>query len=84
MQQTTSETERKVIDILVNHERTPSGYTAPIHAVDRAMGWATADTMKFVRDLVDRKLIQLVGIARDGPTYNPKSSYWKEVGGVDS
>ena len=78
MQQAMSATERRVIDILVNHEPTSTGYAAPIHAVDRGMGWATADTMKFVRDLMDRKLIQLVLMARDGPIYDPKS-YWKEV-----
>lgn len=77
MQETMTETERKVIDILVKHETTGDGYAAPIHAVDRAMGWATAITMKFVRDLMDRKLIQLVPIVRDGPIYDPKS-YWKE------
>jgi hypothetical protein len=50
-------TEQKVIDILVNHGKSPSMSEASTHAVDRAMGRATVDTRKFVTDLEDRKLI---------------------------
>jgi hypothetical protein len=77
MQQTMTETERKVIEILTKHEVTSDAYRTPIHAVDRAMGWATADTLKFVREMMDRNLVQMVPLVRDGPVWNPKS-YWKE------
>ncbi len=47
-----TESERKVIDILTQYGVTPDPRGAPIHAVDQAMRWATADTLKFVDDLM--------------------------------
>lgn len=70
-----SETELKVIDILVRHEPTNGAYGAPIHAVDIAMGWATAKTVRFVGNLMEHKLIHWEPIA--GRRYDPKS-IWKK------
>ncbi len=77
MQHSVSETERKVIDILTQHPVTTDAHGAPIYAVDRAMGWATADTRKFVDSLVERDLIHYIPVVREGSKYDPKS-YWKE------
>jgi hypothetical protein len=38
MIETLTETERKVINILVAYGDAPNAYTDPLHAVDRAMG----------------------------------------------
>lgn len=67
-----NETEIKVIELLVNHETTSDGFAEPIFAVDKAMGWATADTLKFVRDLMSRQLVQLVPIVSDGLGYSSR------------
>jgi hypothetical protein len=72
-----TETDRKVIDILVQHEPTTGAYGAPIHAVDLAMGWTTARTVRFVGDLVDRRLIHWELVAKQGRQYDPKS-VWKK------
>lgn len=77
MQETIGETERKVIDILTKHPVTDDAYLAPIQAVDRAMGWATLDSTKFVNDLRKRGLIHLVPIGAEGPRFTPKFC-WKE------
>ncbi len=54
-----NETERKVVDILTDFCETRDPWADPIHAVDRAMKWATADTItKVVNDLVQRGVIQ--------------------------
>ena len=71
-----TDAERKVIDILVNYEITADAWAAPIHAVDRAMGWATMQTRDFVRDLMSRGLVQWTPIARSGQVYDPKA-HWK-------
>ena len=78
MTQVTTETEKRVIEILTQYPISPDAYTEPIYAVDRAMGWATADTRKFVSDLVDRDLIRATPIARDGAIYNPR---WNWISG---
>jgi hypothetical protein len=75
MGQPITETERKVIDILVQHEPTNGVYGAPIHAVDLAMGWATAKTVRFVDDLMDHGLIHWEAIV--GRRYDPES-VWKK------
>jgi hypothetical protein len=75
MGQAISETERKVIDILVQHEPTTGAYGAPIHAVDLAMGWATAKTVRFVGDLMDHGLIHWEAIV--GRRSDPRS-IWKK------
>jgi hypothetical protein len=49
--------EKQVVDILVAHPRTENHMGAPIHAVDRAMGWPTARSAAFVSDLTERGLI---------------------------
>ena len=49
--------EARVVDILVKAGKSPSMSNTQIHAVDRAMGWASVDTRKFVSDLEDRGLI---------------------------
>lgn len=77
MEQIITETERKVIEILVSHEPAPSAWGNPIHAIDRAMGWATADTTKFVQDLEARELVHHEAIVRDGRTLDQKWC-WKE------
>jgi hypothetical protein len=77
MKPSLTEEEQKVIDILTNYEVTSDAHAAPIHAVDRAMGWATADTERFVESLINRKLIQMEPIVRHGPTWDPKSHWVK-------
>jgi hypothetical protein len=53
------ETEKRVIDILVACPPSPNAFGSPIHAVDKAMGWASADTRAFVEDLMKRDLVVL-------------------------
>jgi hypothetical protein len=77
MQQTTTDTEQRVIDILTAHPVTADAYAAPVHAVDRAMGWGTAETRKFVAGLIERGLIHFVPVVRHGRIYDPRS-FWKE------
>ena len=72
-----TETEQKVIDILIQHGEVRDAWTEPIHAVDRKMGWATASTTKVVQELMDRKLIRWCPIVVDGPVLNPKAC-WKK------
>jgi hypothetical protein len=79
MHQTTSETERKVIDILVGHERTPNAYGTPIQAVGKMLGWDTDKAKHFVAGLQVRKVIAVIGEGRQGSTENLKSMYWKET-----
>jgi hypothetical protein len=78
MIETITETERKVINILVAYGDAPNAYTDPLHAVDRAMGWATAQTMAFVEQLVRRKLVRVATSGRDGASYNPRR-HWEEI-----
>lgn len=77
MQQLLTETEQKVIDILIQHPVTADAYHSPIHAVDRAMGWPTAETLKFVRDLRYRNLVHAMPIVRMGRTFDPRWE-WKK------
>lgn len=72
-----TETERKIIEILTEHEVTADAWAAPIHAVDSAMGWDTARTREFVRGLMDRNLVAWAPIVRDGPIYDPKA-FWEK------
>jgi hypothetical protein len=72
-----TETEQKVIEILTEYEVTADAFLTPIHAADRAMGWATSDTRDFVRGLMDRKLVEWTPIVRNGPVYDPKA-FWKK------
>jgi hypothetical protein len=75
MQQMT-ETERKVIDILTNYGVAPDERAA-IHAVDQAMGWATADSLNFVEGLKSRGLVQLTPVISHSMPHDPKWQ-WKE------
>ena len=50
-------TEKRVIELLLEYGKSPSAFDGPIHAVDRAMRWTSADTRKFVDDLEARGLI---------------------------
>jgi hypothetical protein len=77
MRQALTETERKVVEILTNHEVTADAYKDPIHAVDREMDWATKHTLAFVRDLQARNIVQAVPAVRHGLSYDPKWS-WRE------
>ncbi len=70
--------ERLVVDILVGCGTVANLDDDPIHAVDQKMRWNSANTRTFVANLVSRKIIKPVYIARDGPNYNP-GSYWEEV-----
>jgi hypothetical protein len=72
-----NETERKVIDILTQHEVTPQAWAAPIQAVGRAMNWDTQKTKGVVHGLIDRKLIKWVPIVAHGPIYDPKARWEK-------
>jgi len=77
MQDTVTETEREIIDILTNHPVTEDAWAQPIHAVDKAMNWSTTRTKEFVHDLITRGLIHWVPVVAHGLAYDPKS-YWKE------
>jgi hypothetical protein len=78
MIETLTETERKVINILVAYGETPDAYTEPLHAVDRAMGWATMQSKAFVQSLVNRNLIRADTTGRLGVSYRPRW-HWEEV-----
>jgi hypothetical protein len=73
-----SEIESKVIDILVGFGVARDAWMEPIYAVDRAMGWGTDETTKFVHDLMHRKLIRVVPIVREGQVFDPKAR-WEKV-----
>jgi hypothetical protein len=72
-----TEAEKKVVEILTQHEVSPDAWGAPIFAVDRAMGWSTAHTREFVVGLIQRDLIKLAPIVREGPIYDPKARWDK-------
>jgi hypothetical protein len=74
-----TDVEKKVIEILVSHKACADAWRDPIHAVDKAMGWASEDTRMFVRDLIDRRLIRLVPHVRHGPVYHPEA-HWEREG----
>jgi len=78
MIETLTETERKVINILVAYGDASNAYTDPLHAVDRAMGWATAQTTAFVEQLVIRRLVRVATPGRDGASYKPRW-HWEEI-----
>ena len=78
MIETITETERKVINILVAYGDAPNAYTDPLHAVDRAMGWATAQTTAFVEQLVRRRLVRVATPGRDRASYRPRW-HWEEI-----
>ena len=71
MQHPITETEQTVIDILTQHPVDGDANVAPVYAVDRALGWSTAETRKFIDGLIERRLIQYVAVVRDGPIYDP-------------
>jgi len=75
---TITETERKVINILVAYGDAPNAYTDPLHAVDCAMGWATAQTTAFVEQLVRRRLIRVATPGRDRAGHKPRW-HWEEI-----
>jgi len=50
--------EKRVIEILVGFGPTADAYTAPLHAVSKAMPWESAKTNKVVEGLVNRGLIR--------------------------
>ena len=74
-QENLTETERRVIDILVGTG--VAGENEAVYAVDRAMGWATSESRKFIDGLVQRGLVHNVPIVRDGFAYDPRWQ-WKE------
>jgi hypothetical protein len=78
MTETITETERKVINILVAYGDAPDAYTEPLDAVDRAMGWATTQTKTFVQTLVIRNLIRADTSGRLGVSYRPRW-HWEEI-----
>jgi hypothetical protein len=78
MIETITETERKVINILVAYGDAPNAYTEPLSAVERAMGWATTDTKAFVRSLINRNLIRADTRERLGTSYRSRW-HWEEV-----
>ena len=72
-----TETERKVIDILTQHEVTVDAWGSPMYAVDSAMGWASAETREFVKGLIEQRLVALTPLARQGAVYDPKARWEK-------
>ena len=54
-----TETQSKVIDILVAFPKTTDGFIEPIAAAARAMGWDSDETRAFVVKLVAQKMIVL-------------------------
>ncbi|MGD1094854.1 MAG: hypothetical protein ABSB35_23030 [Bryobacteraceae bacterium] len=78
MIETITETERKVINILVAYGDAPDAYTEPLCAVDRAMGWAPMQTKAFIQNLVNRNLIRADTSGRLGVSYRPRW-HWEEV-----
>lgn len=78
MIETLTETERKVINILVAYGDAPNAYTEPLYAVERAMGWATAQTKEFVQNLVYRNLIRADTQGHMGGSYRPRW-HWEEI-----
>jgi hypothetical protein len=54
---TDKEIEERVIDILVKSGNSHNALAGPIHEVDSAMHWASADTQAFVNGLHERGLI---------------------------
>jgi len=72
-----TETERKVIDILIQHEQSPDAYGGPVHAVDQAMGWTTKQSVEFVRGLMVRNLVRAEPIVRKGDLHRP-GWIWKK------
>jgi hypothetical protein len=51
-----TDTEEKVVDILVRSPRTAE-QRAAVHAVDAAMHWTTVESLEFVNGLIRRKLV---------------------------
>jgi hypothetical protein len=78
MIETLTETERKVINILVAYGETPDAYTEPLQALDRAMGWTTTQSKAFVQSLINRNLIRADTRGRLGVSYRPRW-HWEEV-----
>lgn len=54
---TMTDIEQEVMEILVAYPPTSDPWAGPIHAVDRARGWETADSSSFVRDMLERDLL---------------------------
>jgi hypothetical protein len=50
--------EEKVIAILTSWMPTRDHLAEPIHAVDRAMGWETGQSLAFAADLLRRGIIE--------------------------
>lgn len=72
-----TETERTVIDILIQHQQSPDAYGGPVHAVCQAMGWTTKQSIEFIRGLMERNLVRVEPIVRQGALYHP-SWIWKK------
>jgi hypothetical protein len=72
-----TETEQQVIEILTQLEVTADPWGSAIQAVDRAMGWLSADTRKFVEDLTGRGLIHRASIVVKGRPHDPRYC-WKK------
>jgi DNA-binding Lrp family transcriptional regulator len=74
-----TEDERKIVEVLVNHPRTPNAWEDPILSVAQAMGWQVSQAEQRVRKLVGRKMIQPVTVAR-GWKEPMRSEWWWEKG----
>jgi len=72
-----TDTETKVIKILLEHEITPDAFGSPILAVDRAMTWSTKESTRFVDDLIERKLVSPEALGRTGYRYDSKWRWQK-------
>jgi hypothetical protein len=70
--------ESKVLEILINHPPTTNVWGAPIHAVDKALGWSTADSTKFVNDMLKRHLLQFRSRAKNLLDPSDVQSQWWE------
>ena len=76
-----TEEETKVIDILVAYPKTEDHLKDPIHAVDKAMGWDTKRTQKFV-DRLKRGhpplIVAKIEAVDRGTEPTAKSRWWWE------
>lgn len=78
MKQQLNAIERKVIDVLIEHEPTSTQYGA-LPAVERVLDPAgTIEARRFVDDLVSRELIHISQKVHDGRPYQEPEWFWEE------
>ncbi len=75
MDEALTDIERNVIEMLTQHEQSPDAFGGPFHQIERAMGWTTTQTRRFVDDLITRKLVHARPIVRSG---GRPAWIWKE------